>query len=153
MEVKKNPKADLSKKTGLFLNIGFVVSLLLVIVAFEWKSYDKSDLMELGQVNDVIEEIVEVQITKQPPPPKPKIKQIEIIEVPDEEEIEEEIEVDLDIEITEETEIEEIVFEEPVEEETTEEIFQIVENPATFPGGIGAFYSFVQKNLKYPLPW
>jgi protein TonB len=150
MEVKKNPKADLSKKTGLFLNIGFVVSLLLVIVAFEWRSYDKSDLMELGQVNDVIEEIVEVQITKQPPPPKPKIKQIEIIEVPDEEEIEEEIEVDLDIEITEETEIEEIVFEEPVEEEETEEIFQIVENPATFPGGIGAFYSYVQKNMKYP---
>ena len=37
-----------------------------------------------------------------------------------------------------------------VEEEETEEIFQIVENPATFPGGIGAFYSYVQKNLKYP---
>ena len=103
MEVKKNPKADLTKKTGLFLNIGFVLSLLFVIVAFEWRSYEKSDLMELGQVNDVIEEIVEVQITKQPPPPKPKIKQVEIIEVPDEEEIEEEIEIDLDVEVTEET--------------------------------------------------
>ncbi len=150
MEAKKNPKADLSKKTGLFLNIGFVLSLLLVIAAFEWRSYDKSDLLELGQVNDDFEEMTEVPLTQQPPPPPPKIRQPEIIEVPDEEEIEEEIEVDLDVEITEETEIEEIVFEEPVEEEETDEIFQIVENPASFKGGIGAFYGYVQKNMKYP---
>jgi len=150
MEAKKNPNADLSKKSGLFLNIGFVVSLLLVIVAFEWKSYEKSDLLELGQVNDDFEEMTEVPLTQQPPPPPPKIKQPEIIEVPDEEEIEEEIEVDLDIEITEETVIEEIILEEPIEEEETDEIFQIVENPASFKGGIGAFYSYVQKSMKYP---
>ena len=121
MEAKKNPNADLSKKSGLFLNIGFVVSLLLVIVAFEWKSYEKSDLLELGQVNDDFEEMTEVPLTQQPPPPPPKIKQPEIIEVPDEEEIEEEIEVDLDIEITEETVIEEIILEEPIEEEPAED--------------------------------
>ena len=150
MEIKKNPNADLSRKGGLFLNIGFVVSLLLVIAAFEWRSYENSDLLDLGQVNDDFEEMTEVPLTQQPPPPPPKIKQPEIIEVPDEEEIEEEIEVDLDVEITEDTEIAEIVFEEPVEEEETDEIFQIVENPATFKGGIGAFYAYVQKNMKYP---
>lgn len=150
MEAKKNPKADLTRKSGLFLNIGFVLSLLLVIAAFEWRSYEKSDLLDLGQVNDDFEEMTEVPLTQQPPPPPPKVQQPEIIEVPDEEEIEEEIEVDLDVEITEETEIEEIVFEEPVEEEETDEIFQIVENPASFKGGIGAFYQYVQKNMKYP---
>ncbi len=150
MEAKKNPDVDLSKKTGLFLNIGFVVSLLLVIVAFEWRSYDNTDLLDMGQINDDFDEMTEVPITQQPPPPPPKIKQPEIIEVPDEEEIEEEIEVDLDVEITEETEIEEIIFDEPEEEEETDEIFQIVENPATFKGGVQAFYAYVQKNLKYP---
>ncbi len=150
MEAKKNPDVDLSKKTGLFLNIGFVVSLLLVIVAFEWKSYDRTDLLDMGQINDDFEEMTEVPVTQQPPPPPPKIKQPEIIEVPDEEEIEEEIEVDLDVEITEETEIEEIIFDEPEEEEETDEIFQIVEQPATFKGGVQAFYTYVQKNLKYP---
>lgn len=150
MEAKKNPKADLTKKSGLFLNIGFVLSLLFVIAAFEWRSYEKSDLLDLGQVNDDFEEMTEVPLTQQPPPPPPKVQQPEIIEVPDEEEIEEEIEVDLDVEITEETEIEEIVFEEPIEEEETDEIFQIVENPASFKGGIGAFYQYVQKNMKYP---
>ena len=150
MELKKNPKVDLTKKTGLFLNIGFVISLLLVIAAFEWRSGDGGDLLNLGQINDDFEEMTEIPLTQQPPPPPPKIKLPEIIEVPDEEEIEEDIEVDLDVEITEETEIAEIVFEEPVEEEDIDKIFQIVENPATFRGGIGAFYKYVQKNMRYP---
>ena len=34
MEFKKNPNVDLTKKTGLYLNIGFVISLLLIITAF-----------------------------------------------------------------------------------------------------------------------
>ncbi len=150
MELKKNPKVDLTKKTGLFLNIGFVISLLLVIAAFEWRSGDGGDLLNLGQINDDFEEMTEIPLTQQPPPPPPKIKLPEIIEVPDDEEIEEEIEVDLDVEITEDTEIAEIVFEEPVEEEDIDKIFQIVENPATFRGGIGAFYKYVQKNMRYP---
>ena len=115
MEAKKNPEADLSNKTGLFLNIGLVVSLAIIIMAFEWKFYDEGDIVNLGQVNDQFEETMEIPQTEQPPPPPPRIQQPQIIEVPDEEEIEEEIEVDLDVEITEETVVEEIVFEEPEE--------------------------------------
>lgn len=150
MEVKKNPKVDLTKKTGLFLNIGLVVSLLIVITAFEWKFYDQGELMDLGQVNDEFEDVMEIPPTEQPPPPPPKIQQPEIIEVPDEEEIEEEIEVDLDVEITEETVVEELVFEEPVEEEVAEEIFTIVEDQPSPKGGMAAFYEYVGKKLKYP---
>ena len=150
MEIKKAPEADLTKKTGLFLNIGLVVSLLLVIFAFEYRSYDEGDLMDLGQINDDFEEMTEIPPTEQPPPPPPKIKQPEIIEVPDEEEIEDEIEVDLDVEMTEETVIEEVVFEEPVEEEETDEIFTIVEQQPAFKGGVAAFYAYVGKKMKYP---
>jgi protein TonB len=150
MEAKKNPKADLNKKTGLFLNIGLVVSLLLVITAFEWRFYDDGELMDLGQVSDEFEDVMEIPPTEQPPPPPPKIQQPEIIEVPDEEEIEEEIEVDLDVEITEETVVEEIVFDEPVEEEVAEEIFTIVEDQPAPKGGMAAFYEYVGKKLKYP---
>ena len=38
MEIKKNPNADLDKKSGLFLNIGLCVSLLLVITALHLRS-------------------------------------------------------------------------------------------------------------------
>jgi protein TonB len=149
MEAKKNPKIASANKTGLFLNIGFVLSILFVIVAFEWKSYDDADLLDLGQVKDDFIEITEVPPTRQPPP-TPKIKQVEIIEVPDLEEIKEEIAVDLDVEITEETEIEEIVFEEPVEEEIVDEVFTLVEEYPSFDGGDLAFIKFVQNNLVYP---
>jgi|TARA_B100000900_G_scaffold18798_1_gene14735 protein TonB len=149
MELKKNPKNDLSRMSGLFLNIGLSVSLLLVIVAFEWRTYDNSGLLDLGMVQDDFEDLMEIPPTEQPPPPPPKIQLPEIIEVPDEEEIEEEIEVELDLEVTEEEVVEDFVFEEAPEEEV-DEIFTIVEDQPAFPGGNAAFYKFVASNMTYP---
>jgi protein TonB len=150
IEVKKNPKVDLQRKSSLFLNIGLVLSLLLVITAFEWKFYDDASMVDLNAPTEEFEDLMDIPQTEQPPPPPPKVQQPEIIEVPDEEEIEEEIEVDLDVEMTEETVIEDVVFEEAPEEEEAEEIFTIVEDQPTPSGGMAAFYQYVQKNLKYP---
>lgn len=150
MELKKNPQADLSKKSGMFLNLGLTVSLALTILAFEWRTYDDSGMVDLGQVEDDFEDILEIPPTQQPPPPPPKVQLPEIVEVPDEEEIEEEIEVELDVEVTEETVVEDIVFEEAPVEEEVEEVFTIVENQPEFPGGMPAFYKFVGDNMKYP---
>ncbi len=149
MEAKKTESADLTKKTGLFFNIGLVVTMSIIVFAFENKSYDDSDIASLGTVTDDFEDLLDIPPTEQPPPPPPKIQQPEIIEVPDEEEIEEEIEIDLDVEITEEDVIEEIEFvEEP--EEDADEIFLIVEQSAVPDGGMSAFYKYVQKKMKYP---
>lgn len=150
MELKKNPDIDLSKKSGMFLNIGLAISLLLIITAFEWRFYDDGSLVDLGQVEDNFEDLMEIPPTEQPPPPPPKIQLPQIIEVPDEEEIEEEIEVELDVEITEETVIEDIIFEEAPEEEVADEIFTIVEDQPEPQGGMSAFYAFVGKQMKYP---
>lgn len=134
----------------MHLAIGLVISLALVTLAFEWKDYDASALVDLGQVDDSFEDVMEIPPTEQPPPPPPKIQQPEIVEVPDEEEIEEEIEIDLDVEITEDTEIEEMVFEEAPEEEETDQIFMVVEDQPQPQGGMQAFYEYVGKNMKYP---
>ena len=150
VEIKKNPKADLTRTTGLFLNVGLVISLLLVIFAFEKKVFDDGSQVNLSAQAEDFEDLMDIPQTQQPPPPPPKKVQPEIIEVPDEEEIEEEIEIDLDVEMTEETVIEEVVFEEGPEEEEVEEIFTIVEDQPTPSGGMAAFYQYVQKNLKYP---
>lgn len=150
MEPKKHPNVDLTRKSGLFMNIGFTVSLLLVILAFEWRTYDDSGLVDLGQVQDDFEDIMEIPPTEQPPPPPPKIQLPEIIEVPDEEEIEEDIEVELDVEVTEETVIEDIIFEDAPAEEEVEEVFTIVEDQPEFPGGMAAFYKYVGDNMDYP---
>ena len=34
MEIKKSPKVDLQNRKGLFLEIGLIISLLLVVLAF-----------------------------------------------------------------------------------------------------------------------
>jgi len=150
MEAKKNPKYDLAKKSGMLLNLGLSLSLLFVLVAFEWRSYDDSGLLDLGQVNDDFEDIMEIPPTEQPPPPPPKVQLPEIIEVPDEEEIEEEIDLELDVEVTEETIVEDIIFDEAPEDENIDEVFTIVEDQPAFPGGMTAFYKFVSDNMKYP---
>ena len=148
MEIKKYPKHDLENYHQLFLNIGLIVALTAVIIAFEWRTYDRGAGMDLGVIEDNFEDLLEIPPTEQPPPPPPVIQQPEIIEVPDEEELEEEIEIELDVEFEEELIVEELVFEEP--EEEVEEIFTIVEDQPEFPGGIGAFYKYVATNLRYP---
>ncbi len=155
MEPKKNPKLDLSRKTGLFFNIGLIASLLLVISAFELKFYDNLETIDLGTLEEETTEILDIPITEMPPPPPPVIQQPEIVEVPDEEEIEEDIEVELEVEIEDN-----IVTPPPVKidappppppkQEDENEIFMVVEQSASPEGGMPAFYSYVSKNLKYP---
>jgi protein TonB len=150
MELKKNPDADLFRKSGFYMSIGLMCSLLFTVMAFEWKSYDDNDLVNLGALDADFEELQDIPITEQPPPPPPQVTPPEIIEVPDEEEIEEEIEVNLDVEVTEETVIEDVVFEEAPEEEAADEIFQFVEDQPAPIGGMKAFYAYVGKHMKYP---
>lgn len=137
MEPKKNPKADLSKRSMLFLQLGLVLVLFITWRGIEWKTYDKSNI-DIGQVNlDELEE-EDVPITQNlntPPPPPPPPPAPEIIDVvEDEEEVEETI-----IESTETNQEEEIVEIEEVEDvDTDEEIadvpFAVIENVPVFPG-------------------
>lgn len=150
MEEKKNPKYDLARQSGMWLNLGLTLSLAIIIFAFEYKSYDDSGLLDLGQVQDDFEDIMEIPPTEQPPPPPPKVQLPEIIEIPDDEEIEDEIEIELDVEINEETVVEDIIFEDAPEEEDVDEVFSIVEDQPEFPGGMSAFYKYVGDNMKYP---
>jgi protein TonB len=150
MEPKKSEKADLTNKSWLFFNIGLVITLLIVVSAFEYSGRDNTDAKDLAQNNNIIEEIMEVPPTEQPPPPPPKIQQPQIIEVPDEEEIEEEIKVEFDVEVTEDTKVEEIVIAPVEEKEDVDQIFLVVEETATPKGGMQAFYKYVADKMKYP---
>ena len=141
MEPKKNPEVNLERKRGLFLQIGLVIALLIVLGAFEYKSYEKV-AYNLGSLNldDLEEEIIPItkQEVKPPPPPPPPPEVIEIVE--DEVEIENEIEIE-DTESDEDLEI---------AEEDDEEFFMVVENMPVFPGGDLGLMKYIQKNIKYP---
>lgn len=128
--------------------LGMVFALAIVLVAFEWKVFEKTQT-DLGDLNlDLIEEEIIPQSIQKPPPPPPPPAPTTVIEiVDDEEEIEEELEIE-DLEIDQDTEIE---FIEAVEEEVVEEeIFTIVEDMPSFPGGEAKLFEYLGKNIKYP---
>ncbi|QDH81048.1 energy transducer TonB [Echinicola soli] len=150
MEAKKTPKADLSKKSGMFLNLGLLVSVGLTLFAFEYKTYESGELMDLGTVEDDFEELLDIPITEQPPPPPPPVEQPIIEEIPDEVEIEEKIEVNFDVEVQEETVIKEVVIADAPVQEKADEIFDVVETMPTPPGGMEGWNKYLSKNLKYP---
>ena len=117
MEPKKNPEVDLERKRGLFLQIGLVIAFLVVLGAFEYKTYEKL-AYNLGalSLDDLEEEIIPItkQEVKPPPPPPPPPEIIEIVE--DDVIIEDEIEIE-DTE-SDEDEVIEIIEEELTAEQT-----------------------------------
>ena len=132
MQPKKNPKVDLNKNSSLYFAIGLALVLFIIWRGIEWKSYDKSAYLyeSLNVVDDDDEEIpITEQIkTPPPPPPPPAPEVIEVVE--DEEEIEETV-----IESTE-TDQEEIVEVEVLEEEfeDVDGPFAIIEDVPIYPG-------------------
>ena len=150
MEAKKTEKANLENKSTFFLSIGLLISMALVVMAFEWKQYDETLASLVGKNTNTFEEMLEVPPTDLPPPPPPQIQAPVIIEVPDEKEIEEELDIKFDVEASEETKIEEVVVAAEEAKEEVDEIFTIVEEPASPKGGMPAFYKYVFDKMKYP---
>ncbi|HDR89341.1 MAG TPA: energy transducer TonB [Bacteroidetes bacterium] len=155
MEVKKSEKADLEKRKGLFLELGLVIVLSIVLIAFEWTSRDLGN-MDIMMVGDeaLEEEIIPITRQEQPepqkPPEPPKVTEILNI-VDDDVELDDELILE-DMEVTQDTEIEIIEFEGEEEEEVEEQqIFFIVEDMPSFQGkGQEGFREWIQQNLRYP---
>lgn len=154
MELKKNPKADLEKRRGLYLEIGLVVILAATLVAFEVKSYDSEEetAFQREVIEEVEEQIIQTDITEPPPPPPPEVPEVTTLinVVDDEQEIKNELVVNA--EVTEETKNADImpVKVEEEEEVVEEQIFTVVEEEPKFPGGMEALYKYLGQNIKYP---
>lgn len=151
MEYKKTEKADLENKKAIFFQIGLVITLGLTLFAFEWKSYDKSkDNVNARQAAEVLEEVVMQTQQNTPPPPPPPQQQTTVLEIVENDKVIEN-EVTIDAESNEKTVVEEYhapVTEEKEVEET--EIFTVVEESPSFPGGDESRIKFLQENIKYP---
>ncbi|HEX2934138.1 MAG TPA: energy transducer TonB [Bacteroidales bacterium] len=155
MELKKNDKANLEKRKGLFFQIGLVVALGVVLLAFEWKQKPPTtdDANAVAQVT-VEEEIA--QVTRPPevkaPPPPPKVTEVLNL-------VEDNVKLDddlkLDVESDDKLALSSIAYVETAkatEEEVVEETpFVMVEDMPQFQGGSSdTFREWIAKNLKYP---
>jgi periplasmic protein TonB len=150
MEAKKTPKADLESKKRIFLQIGIAIALVGVLLAFEWRQYERPEF-DLGTLEmDFIEE-EEIPITRQeqPPPPPPPEPSQELVIVDDDVEIDEEFTIDVEANVF--TEVQEFTPIRVEEEEIAEDvIFTVVEDQPSFPGGEEARIRYLQENLRYP---
>lgn len=154
MELKKTPKADLENKRNMFVLIGLVISLGIVLTAFNLNSTVKS-ADTLGELNTEAVEDEVIPITRQeevkppPPPPPPKVvQQLNIVD--DDVELDEEFEFE-----STEADDETLINAVPVIEEDTgddeSEVFVIVEDMPEFPGGELALRKYIADHIKYPV--
>jgi len=144
MTGKKTKRADLERRRLYHFTIGLILSISVVVVAFEWRS-------PVGII-DIPDEEEEFVLLPPIPntvhlPPKPKVLPT-VVEVPDDEEPDVDIEFIIDIPINDPIpEIED--FDEP-ESEPTDVIHVTAEVQPSFPGGVEAFYQYVSKEMNYP---
>lgn len=161
MELKKNPRADINRNSGLYFVLGLAVTMAAVWFALEWKKYDPDNQYDISMnVEDQLDEEVPMteQIKTPPPPPPPAAPEvIEVVE--DEEEVEETV-----IESTETSQEEEVMEVEDVEVEDIDEDlsvpFAVIEDVPVFPGCEKAsdkkacfqekMQKHIKRNFRYP---
>ena len=153
MEIKKSPKADLQNRKGLFLEIGLIISLLIVIAAFKYAPKEYRIEAVEQEVVIVEEEIVEITRNELKPPAPPQKVEIKVYNdildiVTNDTEVKTDISFDefvdgLDVDVNYV-----VMEEEEIEEDTP--IIQAEKMP-TFQGGdLMKFREWVQKRLRYP---
>lgn len=144
MALRKTEKADLRQRYPLFVEIGMVITLAILIIAFRL-DMTVDDSFEVALVEQEVVQMEEIQQTEQiekpPPPPRPPVP----VEVPNDEVLEDD-ELDLDAFL----DLDEVMDLPPpppaVEEEPEPEIFVIVEEPPQLIGGL----SGLQARIRYP---
>ncbi|MBX2842783.1 MAG: energy transducer TonB [Flammeovirgaceae bacterium] len=145
---KKSGLVDINKYSGLLGKIGLMLSLLLVLSAFEYPDFEEKVLISFGELISEPDSLIVIPITETPPPP---LKKIHIPIVKEAKEDEPEDLPEFETEPVEETIIEEInVPVEPEPEEVVNDFVDIAEVNAEPAKGWSKFYKYIKKNIKYP---
>jgi len=146
MALKKTEKADIKRRYPLYIEIGMVLTLAVLIVAFrlDMSVDDTFDVTLQEQEVVQMEEIQQTQqIEKPPPPPRPPVP----VEVPNDEILEDdELDLDMSLDIDEMPDLPPPPPPMEEEEEEEPEIFVIVEQSPELIGGLPG----LQKKIKYP---
>jgi protein TonB len=163
MEVKKSPAADLESKKMLFLAVGLIVALAVSGFAFAWSS-----MPEPQPYSPSVKQVAETELDKidrtdqQKEEPKMENKKVQTAVIQDA--------IKIMSNTAENIKTPELVFSEDandmfsvnmddfddmgevVEEESAEDdVFTILEDPATFRGGgLPEFRKWVMEHLRYP---
>ena len=154
MEKKKSKNVDLEKRTPFFIQIGLIVALSIVLVAFEWTKGEGNDNnMEMVQEIQFEDEMMQITRREEPKPePKPEQPKVaEVLDIVDDDVlIEDDFDFDMEADDNSEYDFTSMMGDDD-EEIEEEEIFYIVEDMPTFNGGnMSEFWKFAMKSIRYP---
>lgn len=146
---KKAEKVDIDKRRGFYSRLGFIISLSLVILAFQWETKEKTITIYDPLPTDGAQE-ENIDVTKEPPKKEQQQQTVELRIV------------DNNVVITDSnTIVSQWVtpmdsFSNIVRMNKTEEIFVdstiilVPQIPPDFPGGLNEMNKFIVGNIKYP---
>lgn len=149
MKTQKSEKANLEKKRWLFFQIGLIISLALVLVAFEWgSSGSKKAFNEFAQTR-VDEDLIEITMHKEKELEIPKPKPNPVIDVVDN--LDDQDDAEINVEVTDETVNDpDFRIDDIIEKDPEEDVIRIaVEVFPQFPGGEAAMQQYLKSNLVY----
>ncbi|MBN3582921.1 energy transducer TonB [Algoriphagus aestuarii] len=149
MENKKNPNSDIGRLSGLIFNLGLMLSVAAVLVAFEWKAYEDYQIKTFDK-EDSNWDILDIPVTSQDPPTPPLVIQQPEIEIIEDDIIIDKLDAIVDFSVEHEPIPTDIAPMKPPVEEDPDEIKEFVEVQASFKGGMEKWYEYLNKNLKYP---
>jgi protein TonB len=149
MKTKKSEKANLEKKRWLFFQIGLILSLALVLVAFEWGSKGSKKGFNEFTHSMIDEDLMEITMHKEKELEIPKPKINPVIDVVDD--LDEQDEVDINVEVTDETLNDpDFRIDDIIEKDPEDDVIRIaVEVFPQFPGGEAAMQQYLRSNLVY----
>lgn len=154
MEIKKSPKADLEGKKTTNLLIGTILTLSVLFIGFEWSERDKKVTTDTGIAEVVFEEemipITEQEQPQQAPPPPQAPPAEEILEIIEDDSKVEESTIQASDDTQAAIEVKYTPVEVEEEEVDEQQIFTVVEEMPSFPGGMGECMKFLSKNINYP---
>ena len=162
MDIKKKPSLETSRLSNLFFTGGLVVALGLTIVAFEHKTYDEVEKVEAKAevISEQVMTLEDIPVTQQlaapvaPPPPEPKFEEAKE-EKPDtttqrDEQAKPTQQLPVQGDTTNKNKKPAPFVPPPPVEQPKDEILDVVQKKASFPGGEKEYLKFLVANLKYP---
>lgn len=150
METKKNSKANLEKYRGIFLKTGFIISLAVILLSFEWESNSIKDFDRGSFISIIDDDPIPQTFRKEPPKIIPPV----IIKVLDKIDIIDDSADDDDLTglITSDDQNLPIYNIDPIIDDPVVDTFNPweLEISPKFIGGDEALNQFMSENLKYP---
>ena len=151
MKEKKSAKADLESKKRIFIEIGLIIVLAIVYMAFEGKTYQTGAATPISRPDAKIDDDVVINTQHEKPALPPPLPQPQLLKPIDDDKPVENDPI-VDAEDTPDKPVPDLpkpVIKDEVPDEP-ELPFKVVEQDPEYPGGDEARLTFLRNNLKYP---